>query len=60
MNGNYSKKYTLKKGKYEIIWTYSREKSSNTHNFVEISSFYIEGSDKGGAINCVECPDVNF
>ena len=59
LNGNYSKAYNFIKGKYEVIWRYSRENSTNSNNSVEIFSFYIEGSDKGRAINCVQCPNVN-
>ena len=50
----------MKKGKYKAIWRYSRENSTNNENAVEITSINIEGSNLGGGVNCIKCPEVFY
>ena len=57
-NGNYSRTYSMQKGSYEFVWSYSRLNSSNNNNAVEINHILVKGSNIGGGVKCSLCPEV--
>ena len=58
-SGNFTNHYTLNRGKHEIMLIYLRSNSTNNNNSIEIRNIYLKGSNKGGAVKCIPCPEVN-
>jgi hypothetical protein len=59
----HNKKIELSKGKHNIKFIFTREKNlseftKSDSNPLRITSISIYGSDEGGAVECIKCPEV--